>query len=135
VPRKTLRERNIKNPTDNKKNRIREVIDSVIGTEQDPDDLMLILLEAVQDSYTVVPSIGKYYIFNYLAKTPNIQYDQNPLVAVMEVYSWGFKGFNYHWNQVRQYTWEEVGGNFYEIYSYELDDAREIPFKKTVLNS
>jgi len=134
MPRKTLKERREKNPTDDNSNRIRGVVDSIIGTE-DPDDLMVRLLEAVQGSYTVVPSIGKYYIFNYLAKTPNIQYDQNPLVAVMEVYSWGFKGFNYHWNQVRQYTWEEVSGNFYEIYPDELADAREIPFKKTVLNS
>ena len=134
MPRKTLKERREKNPTDDNSNRIRGVVDSIIGTE-DPDDLMVSLLEAVQGSYTVVPSIGKYYIFNYLAKTPNIQYDQNPLVAVMEVYSWGFKGFNYHWNQVRQYTWEEVSGNFYEIYPDELADAREIPFKKTVLNS
>jgi len=134
MPRKTLKERREKNPTDDNSNRIRGVVDSIIGTE-DPDDLMVSLLEAVQGSYTVVPSIGKYYIFNYLAKTPLIQYDQNPLVAVMEVYSWGFKGFNYHWNQVRQYTWEEVSGNFYEIYPDELADAREIPFKKTVLNS
>ena len=134
MPRKTLKERRKKNPTDDNSNRIRGVVDSIIGTE-DPDDLMVSLLEAVQGSYTVIPSIGKYYIFNYLAKTPNIQYDQNPLVAVMEVYSWGFKGFNYHWNQVRQYTWEEVSGNFYEIYPDELADAREIPFKKTVLNS
>ena len=134
MPRKTLKERREKNPTDDNSNRIRGVVDSIIGTE-DPDDLMVRLLEAVQGSYTVVPSIGKYYIFNYLAKTPLIQYDQNPLVAVMEVYSWGFKGFNYHWNQVRQYTWEEVSGNFYEIYPDELADAREIPFKKTVLNS
>ena len=134
MPRKTLKERREKNPTDDNSNRIRGVVDSIIGTE-DPDDLMVSLLEAVQGSYTVVPSIGKYYIFNYLAKTPLIQYDQNPLVAVMEVYSWGFKGFNYHWGQIRQYTWEEVSGNFYEIYPDELADAREIPFKKTVLNS
>lgn len=134
MPRKTLKERREKNPTDDNSNRIRGVVDSIIGTE-DPDDLMVRLLEAVQGSYTVVPSIGKYYIFNYLAKTPNIQYDQNPLVGVVEIYSWGFKGFNYHWGQIRQYTWEEVSGNFYEIYPDELADAREIPFKKTVLNS
>lgn len=134
MPRKTLKERREKNPTDDNSNRIRGIVDSIIGTE-DPDDLMVRLLEAVQGSYTVVPSIGKYYIFNYLAKTPLIQYDQNPLVGVVEIYSWGFKGFNYHWNQVRQYTWEEVSGNFYEIYPDELADVREIPFKKTVLNS
>jgi|TARA_E500000305_G_C3965780_1_gene209419 hypothetical protein len=134
MPRKTLKERREKNPTDDNSNRIRGVVDNIIGKET-PDDLMFELLEAVKDSYTVIPSIGKYYIFNYLAKTPLIQYDQNPLVGVVEIYSWGFKGFNYHWDGMRQYTWEEVQGNFYEIYSYELTDAKKIPFKKIVLNS
>lgn len=105
------------------------------GDIEESNKKMAELLEAVKDSYTVIPSIGKYYIFNYLAKTPLIQYDQNPLVGVMEVYGWGFKGFNYHWDGMRQYTWEEVQGNFYEIYSYELTDAKKIPFKKIVLNS
>ena len=122
------------NPTDDNSNRIRGVVDSIIGTE-DPDDLMVRLLEEIEESYAVIPDIGKYYTFIYTPKTPNIQYDQNPLVAVTEIYSWGFKGFNYHWGQMRQYTWTEVQGNFYEIYSDELADAREIPFKKIVLNS
>ena len=96
---------------------------------------MVRLLEEIEGSYAVIPDIGKYYTFIYSPKTPNIQYDQNPLVAVTEIYSWGFRGFNYHWGQIRQYTWTEVQGNFYEIYSDELADAREIPFKKIVLNS
>ena len=121
-------------PTDDNSNRIRKVIDGVVGTE-DPDDLMVRLLEAIQESYVVVPDIGKYYTFIYSPKTPNIQYDQNPLVAVTEIYSWGFRGFNYHWGQMRQYTWTEVVGSIYEIYPDELADAREIPFKKILLNS
>ena len=121
-------------PTDDNRNRIRKVIDGVIGTEN-PDDLMIKLLEAIEESYTIVPDIGKYYTFIYSPKTPNIQYDQNPLVAVTEIYSWGFRGFNYHWGQMRQYTWTEVVGSIYEIYPDELADAREIPFKKRLLNS
>ena len=74
------------------------------------------------------------YIFIYSPKTPNIQYYQNPLVAVTEVFRWGFRGFNYHWGQVRQYTWEELQGNLYEIYPDELADVREIPFGKKTDN-
>ena len=105
-------------PTDDNDNRVRGVVNNLIGGE-DPDDLMIELMDAVSDSYTPVPEPGKYYIFIYSPKTPNIQYDQNPLVAVTEV---------------RQYTWEEMVGNMYEIYPDELADVREIPFGKKTDN-
>jgi len=120
-------------PTDDNDNRVRGVVNGLIGGE-DPDDLMIELMDAVSDSYTPVPEPGKYYIFIYSPKTPNIQYDQNPLVAVTEVFRWGFRGLNYHWGQVRQYTWEEMVGNMYEIYPDELADVREIPFGKKTDN-
>ena len=91
-------------------------------------------MDAVNDSYETIPEVGKYYIFIYIPKTPNIQYDQNPLVAVTDIFRWGFRGFNYHWGQVRQYTWEELQGNLYEIYPDELADVREIPFGKKTNN-
>jgi hypothetical protein len=75
-------------PTDDSSNRIRSVIDNVVGTE-DPDDLMLELM-GVLDEGGKVPESGKYYIFVYQPKTPNIQYDQNPLVAVSDVFSCDF---------------------------------------------
>lgn len=133
MPRKTLKQRQGKNPTDVSYNRVRSVIDSVIGTE-DPDDLMLEILNVLQESGKV-PQVGKYYTFVYNPKTPNIQYDQNPLVAVTDVYRWGFKGLNFHWGEMRQYTWNEVAGQLYEVYSHELADLREIPFANIRLNS
>ncbi len=47
----------------------------------------------------------------------------------------GKKGFNYHWGEMRQYTWQEIVGQVYEIYPEELPDAREIPFQNIRLNS
>ena len=120
-------------PTDDNDNRVRGVVNGLIGGE-DPDDLMVELMDAVSDSYQIIPEVGKYYIFIYIPKTPNIQYDQNPLVAVTDIFRWGFRGFNYHWGQVRQYTWEELQGNLYEIYPDELADVREIPFGKKTNN-
>lgn len=133
MPRKTLKEKREKNPTDDNSNRVRSVIDNVIGTE-DPDDLMIELMDILQESGKI-PESGKYYIFVYNPKTPNIQYDQNPFVAVTDVFSWGFRGINYHWGEVRQYTWSEVAGQLYEVYSEEVADVREIPFGKFRLNS
>jgi len=36
---------------------------------------------------------------------------------------------------MRQYTWNEIPGQLYEIYPEELADARELPFMKQRLNS
>ncbi len=133
MPRKTLKQRREANPTDDNENRVRSVIDNVIGTE-DPDDLMLEIMSVLQESGRV-PQAGKYYTFVYSPKTPNISYDQNPLVAVTEVYKWGFKAINFHWGELRQYTWSEVAGQLYEVYPDELADLREVPFANIRLNS
>ena len=95
---------------------------------------MLEILNVLQESGRV-PRVGKYYTFVYRPKTPNITYDQNPLVAVTEVFRWGFKGINFHWGELRQYTYDEVAGQLYEIYSEELADLREVPFANIRLNS
>ena len=121
-------------PTDDNSNRIRGIIDNLIGTE-DPDDLMLELMNALNTNVTPTPDIGKYYIFVYQPKTALIQYDAHPLVAVTNVFRWGFKGLNYHWGEIRQYTWNEVVGQLYEVNPDELADARELPFGKIRLNS
>lgn len=135
MPRKTLKERKIKNPTDTdtNQNRVRLILDNLIGTEN-PDDLMLELLDVLQES-PKVPQPGKYYIFVYRPKTPNIQYDQNPFVAVTDVLQWGFKGINFHWAEMRQYTWDEIPGGIYEVYPTEIKDLQDIPFGNIRLNS
>lgn len=126
MPRKPLKQRN--QPSDTKSNRIRPALDRLIGIE-DPDDLMLEVLSLVRESGKV-PRPGKFYIFVYNAKTPNLQYDQNPLVAVTEVFDWGFKGINFHWGETRQYTWSEVVGQLYEVYAEEVKDLQALPFQK-----
>lgn len=134
MPRKTLKERTKKvTDTDDNFNRVRNVLDNLIGNE-DPDDLMLELLDVLTETGKI-PQAGKYYIFVYRPKTPNIQYDQNPFVAVTEVFKWGFKGINFHWGEKRQYTWDEIPGGIYEVYSSEIKDLQEIPFKKIRINN
>jgi hypothetical protein len=133
MPRKTLKQRKEPNPTTDNSNRIRNILDNLIGNE-DPDDLMIEILDAIQESGKM-PSVGKYYVFVYNPKTPNVQYDQNPLVAVTDRFQWGFRGINFHWGEMRQYTWDEIPGSLYEVYAEELADLREIPFGKIRLNS
>jgi len=108
------------------RNRISPLVDDLIGIEE-ADDIMVELLGVLQESGKV-PSAGRFYIFVYNAKTPGIRYDQNPLVAVTDVFSWGFRGLNFHWGEVRQYTWAEVAGSLYEVYQEEIEDLRRLPF-------
>lgn len=127
MPRKTLKERKEQNPTDDKSNRVRAIIDSTIGIE-DPDDLMLEIISTLTESKSR-PQEGKYYTFIYNPKSTSIRYDQNPLVAVTNVFSWGFRGINFHWGESRQYTWDEIVGGIYEVYADEISDMREIPYR------
>jgi len=135
MPRKTLQERQKKRvtDTDSHENRVRAVLDGITGKENG-DDLMLELLEVLQESGKI-PNVGKFYIFVYNAKTPNIQYDQNPLVAVTDVYKWGFRGINLHWGESRQYTWDEVAGSLYEVYPSEIKDLQALPFANFRINT
>ena len=121
-------------PTDDKENRVRSVVNGLIGTEE-PDDIMIELMDNLNTTVTSSPSVGRYYVFVYSAKTPNIQYDSNPLVAVTDVFDWGFRGVNLHVGQYRNYTYNELIGQLYEVNSYELSDVRELPFGKMQLNS
>tara|TARA_X000000368_G_C22390545_1_gene433067 strand:- start:30 stop:428 length:399 start_codon:yes stop_codon:yes gene_type:complete len=114
-------------------NRITPVLDGLYGTEN-PDDLATEVLDVLTEGGKV-PEVGNYYVFIYKPKTPNIQYDQHPLVAVFDVFEWGFRGLNYHWGEVRQYTWNEIIGGLYKVSSLELRSLRTIPFARFRLNS
>lgn len=82
----------------------------------------------------IVPDVDKYYTFVYTAKTPNLEYDQHPVIICTSVHKWGFIGFNYHWNDYRQYSWGDVLSNIYEIYPDEIEMVKGIQlalFKRT----
>jgi hypothetical protein len=113
--------------------RITSIRENIKGTE-DADDLMLEIIGVLEEGEKV-PEPGEFYVFVYNPKTPNIRYDQNPLVAVTAVYEWGFKGINFHWGENRQYTWSEIAGGLYKVESDELNDLDQIPFAKFRLNS
>ena len=93
----------------------------------DPEDIMIEVMD-VFDETRLIPEVGEYYTFVYNAKTPGINYDQHPLVAVTSVHNWGFQGINYHWNKVRRYTWEEVPGFLHIIRQDEIISMRNIKY-------
>ena len=138
MPRKTLKQRRERDAAreqedfgldDAPSNRI-EAIKEELETTNDPEDLMLMIMDALKDTVSPIPEVGKFYTFVYNAKTPRIQYDQHPLVACTDLQQWGFKGLNFHWRQSRNYTWEELAGQLYIVDYTELDDLLAIPYAK-----
>ena len=95
-------------------NRIEPIIDELNETH-DQEDQMLMIMEALNNTVTPIPEVGQFCTFVYNAKTPGISYDQHTLVAVTELYRWGFRGLNFHWRDYRQYTWEELAGQVYIV--------------------
>ena len=115
-------------------NRLTGMVKNLTGVE-DADDLMLDIMERLTDGVTPVPDLGNWYTFIYKAKTPNITNDTNPLVAVTEYMPGGIKGYNVHWNQMRNYTFMEVVGQLYYVNPNEIDELKTIPYQNFVLNN
>ena len=99
----------------------------------DVDDIYQEVLGALTEGGA--PEVGKYYTFVYRPKTPQLRYDEYPLVAVTGVFDWGFKGINFHWGQSRQYNFSEVVGGLYRATNDELKDLNTLPFAKFRINN
>ena len=125
-------------PLDQKERRPPEVNDNRIEaikdklTSSDPEDLMLEIMGALNNTVEAIPTVGKYYTFVYNAKTAGKQYDQHPLIACTDLFRWGFRGINCHWQSSRNYTWNELAGQLYMVKSIELDDLLAIPYAKFI---
>jgi len=101
---------------------------------EDADLIMMNILQIFNET-DLVPDAGKFYTFIYQAKTPRLEYDEHPLVAVTEVFRWGFKGYNYHWRQMRQYTWAEVVGSLHIVRENEVRYLSSLPYGKKRINN
>ena len=99
----------------------------------DPEDLMLLIMEFFKEE-VLYPEPGKFYTFIYNPKTPEIEYDQHPLIACTSLEKWGFKAINFHWRKTRQYTWAEVSEKLHVVKYNELDELLAIPYAKFRLN-
>tara|TARA_Y100001938_G_C8005154_1_gene386894 strand:- start:6 stop:482 length:477 start_codon:yes stop_codon:yes gene_type:complete len=120
-----------KNPTarvEELKRRIKE------ENTTDPEEIMLTIME-IFTIEVLYPEPGKFYTFVYNAKTPDLTYDQHPLIACMELFRWGFRGLNFHWQGYRNYTWEEVSGKLHVVEFQELDELLALQYGKFLLNN
>ena len=99
----------------------------------DSEDLMMVIMEVLKEE-VLYPEPGKFYTFLYRPKTPEIEYDQHPLIACTSLEKWGFRGMNFHWRKYRNYTWQEVAGKLHVVKYNELDEMLSIPYAKFRLN-
>ena len=115
-------------------NRIREYLSDLNNRTNDPEEMMLEIMDVLNTTVTPIPDPGNFYTFVYNAKTPGETYDQHPLIACVELFPWGFRGLNFHWRKYRNYTSEELAGQLYIVQRNELDDLLAIPYAKFILN-
>ena len=101
--------------------------DIVAGMGNNPTKNMTLLLKGYLTNDQVTPAANKYYLFVYKAKTPNIQYDQYPLIVCGNVFNWGFTGLNVHWGEIRQYSFGEVKSNLYQLTEEEFSILEKAP--------
>lgn len=114
--------------------RVRELLKRVNQSEiTNPEDIMILIMEIFKDQ-VFTPEVGKFYTFVYNPKTPNIEYDQHPLIACTEIQKWGFRGMNFHWRKYRNYTWQEVAGKLHVVNYNELDELMSLQYGKFRLN-
>ena len=114
--------------------RVEELKRMVLDTNtNDPEEIMLLIMELFTIE-EILPEVGKFYTFIYNPKTPNITYDQHPLIACVDLFKWGFRGLNFHWQDYRNYTWAEVAGKLHLVEFQELDELLALQYGKFLLN-
>ena len=113
-------------------NRLERVKDSIrhLGG---PEEMMIEITGILNES-VIIPDVGETYTFIYNAKTPRIEYDQHPLVGVTDVFSWGFRGINFHWDKIRNYTWQEIPGQLHIVRQSEIQTILDIPYAYYIKN-
>ena len=137
----------IKSDTDyivSKSNSRVEMLKQKIVGVTDPEEIMLEIINIFDDT-EIIPDVGMFCTFIYNAKTVRnrsnervvpstnkVFYDQHPLIQVLGVYQWGFRGFNYHWRsageEIHNYTWNEVAGQLHVIRGYEMPYMRTVDY-------
>ena len=118
---------------EDQRNRLEYTVDNIISLP-DADDRMLAVTEILTET-EIIPTVGRFYTFIYAPKTPRIRYDQFPLIACTDIQQWRYRGYNVHWPDFRNYTWEEVVGYLHVAYPLEMPDLRSIPYQNFKINN
>jgi len=113
-----------------KLNRV-QMLEEAILQGIDSEDEIMSIIQRIFDDTEKYPRPGNIYTFVYTAKTPGILYDQHPLLMVESINLSGFRGYNVHWSDHRNYVWEGVGSSFHRVQrGEEFDYLHDVPYMK-----
>jgi hypothetical protein len=108
-----------------------EMLEEAILQGIDSEDKIMSIIQRIFDDTEKYPRPGNIYTFVYTAKTPGILYDQHPLLMVESIDLSGFRGYNVHWSDHRNYVWEGVAGSFHRVQrGEEFDYLHDVPYRK-----
>lgn len=107
-------------------NRIKPLIDKLIGTEK-AEDLFAEVMVVLSDSQEKIPVVNGIYCLEYYAVTSPLLTDRFPIVGVTGVYEWGFSGMNLHLGEPRNYNFNNVSSALYRLKPQEVASARTLP--------
>lgn len=117
-------------PPSRKLSRVEIMMQRISQATYSPDEIMAVIQEVFDDT-DPYPRPGNIYTFVYRATTPRIRYDKHPLLMVESVNLSGFKGYNVHWPDHRNYLWENVNGVFHRIKKgEEFDYLHDVPYRE-----
>ena len=108
-----------------------QMLEEAILQGIDSEDEIMSIIQRIFDDTEKYPRPGNIYTFVYTAKTPGILYDQHPLLMVESIDLSGFRGYNVHWSDHRNYVWEGVGSSFHRVQrGEEFDYLHDVPYMK-----
>ena len=112
----------VENPND-RVGQLRQKIEGLV----DPESIMLEIISIFQEP-EIIPDVGKYYTFIYIPKTKDLAFDNFPQIPCIDIFKWEFRGVNFHWNDYRNYTWQEVAGFLHVVKDDEIEYMKTIPY-------
>ena len=100
-----------------------------IQSEKNLDDRMELIMYALNDTVAPVPEEGNICTLNIMQRHLTLDTINTHLVAVTELFQWGFRGINFHSGSIDN-TLGELGTQVYIVQQEELDDLLSLDYKR-----
>lgn len=77
-------------------------------------------------------NVGSTYVYVYQARTRKKWYDRHPVTTITHMHKWGFSGYAFHWDQIRNYKLGDgrILSRFYYVKPGEIDAVLSIPMAR-----
>ena len=111
-------------------NRIEPILDELNGGTMDQEDQMVMIMDALSDTVTPIPTLEHLY-FRLQLKHLNLDTINTHLLQ-SQIYLHGDFVNKLSSQKTRQYTWNEIAGQVYIVQRNELDDLLSVRYGKFI---